>query len=573
MFLVHRLVAATLMLFALSAHAVDLNEHKEREYWKEITFTVDKAVGVYDISPVDRRLKPNFNCYRAPEVLIACLRGTQAAGAMLTVPQTLIPKAWLSKAGWAKVKLVRDLGLMAIVEGQEDGKSASTLKPAERVAKIKIERDELLATASELIKINTEQKIQQVDFRSITLAWSKQIPADITPSGKVAVGIIGAFMLAIDAHSHFNLAKQMEDERKDADITLVGIGAELTQQDGLPMVIQPIADSPAEKTGLKSGDLITKVDGISTKGMSLDLVVDKIRGVEDTPVVLEIQRGAETLNPTIVRAKIVQKNVVPKVLEEIGPKIAYIKLRQFMDPQACDKISASIKEMEAKNSTEALILDLRGNGGGLLNQAVCIGGLFAGKQPVAYEKYLADDHVVPFNGPADAITTKPMVVLINSSSASASEIVSGAMQGLKRAWIVGDRSFGKGSVQSGGEFPADKNLVLFSTVARFYMPVQLPNGTLDMRTNQRIGVIPDFSVPAKLGATPDETFFMREGDLYPYSLEAGTPTWESIRVSETQAISSCLEKGQRAEKALAAKSLQDYQLLKAEEVLACELGR
>lgn len=572
--LMNKTLVALVFSLTCTAHAIDLNHSNEDAYWKEIKFTVDLALTFLDYQVGGKgnaATISNGACYMQPEDFGACVKALQTLGLMLNPSMSIIPKTALSDASWKSVKVVRDLGLMVLVEGRLDTAVLAAFKPQERVAYVQEDRTRILAAGKAVIASIRTNRFP-IDFHSLALEMRANAPADV-PEGKIAVAVASGFMLAIDPHSHFDLTKLMQESDRNADQSLTGIGAELTMQDGMPTVVKPIAGGPSEKI-LQNGDVILQADGQVLKGLPLDKVVGLLRGAEHTQVRLKIQRGANQLETQITRAKIVLLNVEPRVSEDLGRTIGYVRLGSFMDDQACTKIKADIQRMQNQDKVEALILDLRNNGGGALDQAICIGGLFAGQQPIVYVKDLNTGKIVGTGkGLWPAITNKPMVVLINSGSASASEIVSGALQGLERAWLVGDRSFGKASVQSGAPLRVDPNLMFFRTTARFYVPMKGIGGTLQMRTNQRVGVVPDFEVPVKPNSTPEGLFSMREGDLFPYSLTAETKSWDLLRPSEAAVIQNCLDTGKRADGLYASRPGQDYQLLKAEEVLACELGK
>jgi carboxyl-terminal processing protease len=234
-----------------------------------------------------------------------------------------------------------------------------------------------------------------------------------------------------------------------------------------------------------------------------------------------------------------------------------------MDRNACEVIGQKIEKLTA-DGAKGLVFDLRGNGGGLLDEAICIGGLFAGQKVIVKVKDLEANSFEDKPSFHDSITSLPLVILIDAGSASASEVVSGAMQDHRRAWILGERSFGKGTVQAPQPF-LSRDIVLFRTIQRFYQPLG--------RTNQLVGIFPDFEVPATPDATADERFRLREADIYPHALKAESGDWKQPRPDEVSAVGACVAKDSLAKKAYAAakakKAAVDYQLLSAEEVLKC----
>jgi len=549
-----------------SAHAIDIA--KEDTYWKDVTLTLDQALSGLD-GHLGPKVIPNSACYVNAQGFGSCVKAIQTLGALLTPADSLIPKSGMNNPLWKGQKVIRDYGSFVLVEGAQDPATLAALKPQERIQAIQDDLNSTLQAAADEIK-GAVPGNTPIDFHALAHELAAKAPASI-PQGKLAVAIAGGFMLATDAHSHFDLTQEMNDSNTDADQSLTGIGCELMMQNGLPTVVKPIVGGPSEKI-LNSGDVIMQANGQDFAGWPLDKVVEALRGPEHTVVQLSVLRGQEKLNPQITRAKIVIKNVDGHVVQDFQPKVGYLHLGSFIDAQGCDKLKAQIQNMQTNDKVDSFILDLRGNPGGEINQAICIGGLFAGRQPIVYVKDLQTGKIAETGtGPAPAATDKPMVVLINGGSASASEIVSGALQGLERAWIVGDRSFGKASVQSGSPLSLDPHLMFFHTTARFYVPMKVGDGPLQMRTNQRVGVVPDFSVPFKPNATPDELFTMREGEMYPYSLTAETNSWDSVRPAQVATIQNCVTGEGGADKLYASRPGYDYQLLKAEEVLACSL--
>jgi carboxyl-terminal processing protease len=402
------------------------------------------------------------------------------------------------------------------------------------------------------------------NFETVITDVAKIAVKDPASDALVTASAISAHVAeSIDAHARIEAVQEMQDGLNDADQSFTGIGATLEYLDEMPVVTGPIEGGPAEKAGIKANDVITHVDNVSVKGMKLTEAVKIIRGPEGSTVKLRILRDGREVQISIVRAAIKLENVESKLVSDLGNAVGVIKLRNFMDRNACTSIGEKIDELTAKGA-KGLVLDLRGNGGGLVDQAVCIGGLFAGQKVIVKVKDLESDTFEDNTAFNESITDLPLVVLIDAGSASASEIVSGAMQDHRRAWILGERSFGKGTVQAPQPF-LTRDIVLFRTIKRFYQPLG--------RTNQLVGIFPDFEVPAKPDATADERFRLREADIYPHALKAESGDWKQPRPAEVSAVSACVASGSLAKKAYAAakakKASVDYQLLSAEEVLRC----
>jgi carboxyl-terminal processing protease len=283
-------------------------------------------------------------------------------------------------------------------------------------------------------------------------------------------------------------------------------------------------------------------------------------------VKLKVLRDGKEISLDIVRDTIKQDNLEAKVVSDLGRKIGVIKLRSFMDKNACGKMGQKLLSLESTDKVEGIVLDLRGNGGGLLDQAVCMGGLFFGKKVVVKVRDLQGGTFKDMFGSLPAATALPVVALIDAGSASASEVLSGALQDQQRAWVVGERSFGKGSVQAPSIFAGNEKIVLYKTVQRFYQPLG--------RTNQIVGIEPNFVRPIKPNATEEERFALRERDYFPNALDAESQAWVETRKEKVAKVESCVASGKLAEKKYAeltaARSNADYQLLAAQEVLNCD---
>ncbi|EAJ5692930.1 TPA: S41 family peptidase [Campylobacter fetus] len=312
---------------------------------------------------------------------------------------------------------------------------------------------------------------------------------------------IAGLMSNLDAHSSFLDEKAFKDMQIQTSGEFGGLGITVGMKDGALTVIAPIDDTPAFKAGVKSGDVILRIDGNSTIGITIDEAVSKMRGKPKTPVNITVVRKGEKkpFDLTIIRDIIKVESVQAKLIKD--DNILYLRVTNF-DQHVTSKAREFIKE---NPNVKGIVLDLRNNPGGLLNQAVGLANLFIDKGIIVSQKgrskeedenYIAD--------PSLFVTKVPLVVLVNGGSASASEIVSGALQDLKRAVVVGENTFGKGSVQI--VMSIDKTEALRLTVARYY----LPSG----RTIQAVGVKPDVIVyPGKAPTEDENGFSLKESDL------------------------------------------------------------
>ena len=313
---------------------------------------------------------------------------------------------------------------------------------------------------------------------------------------------IKGMVSSLDPHSGFMTPESFKELQVETKWEFGGLGIQIGIKDSVLTVIAPIDDTPAYKAGIKAGDKIIKIAGESTRNMEIEKAVTKMRGTKGTPIVLTIFREGWT-DPkdfTIIRDIIKIKSVKPKMLDA---SIGYIKLTQFQESTATD-LSTGLADLKKKGMT-SIILDLRNDPGGLLNSAVDVAEQFLPpKQLVVYIKGRTGDKIEYFTeGDKPSYTGIPMVVLVNQGSASASEIVAGALKDWKRAIIIGTQTFGKGSVQS--LIPLSDGSGLRLTTAKYYTP----NGT----SIQNVGITPDIIV--KLAAQEGQVnhTVIREKDL------------------------------------------------------------
>jgi len=320
---------------------------------------------------------------------------------------------------------------------------------------------------------------------------------DKTDDNKLVTEAINGVLKSLDPHSSYMDAKSYRDMQATSSGQFGGLGMQVNMEDGLLKVVSPIDDTPAAKAGILAGDVITQVDGAPVKGLTLTQAVDKMRGAPGTEVRLEIARKdqAAPLNLTLTREIIKVRSVRQ---EAEGDDVGYIRLTQFTG-RAYEDIKDAVKSLSAKIPPDQLkgyILDLRNNPGGLLDQAVRVAGAFLISGEIVSVRGRDPEHVQRFTAaPGDLIDGKPLIVLINGGSASASEIVAGALQDQKRATIIGSRTFGKASVQT--VIPLGQgNGALRLTTARYYTP--------SGRSIQAKGVAPDIEalqdVPKELAA-------------------------------------------------------------------------
>ncbi len=304
----------------------------------------------------------------------------------------------------------------------------------------------------------------------------------------------------LDAHSNYLTQKDYKQLKVQTKGEFGGLGITVGMRDGALTVISPIEGTPADKAGLKAKDIILKIDKESTIGMTIDEAVAIMRGKVGTPIDLAIVREGEAkpLSIHIVRGIISIQSVYAKT---IGDDVLYIRVTSF-DQKVATDVKKEINKR--KDTTKGIILDLRNNPGGLLDQAVDLTDLFVDEGDIVSQKGRdkSDDKVYAASS-GSTLTKVPMVVLINGGSASASEIVAGALQDHKRAILLGENTFGKGSVQI--VLPITQTEAIKLTIARYY----LPSG----RTIQAVGVKPDIEVFPGIVNIKKNEFALKESDL------------------------------------------------------------
>lgn len=302
-------------------------------------------------------------------------------------------------------------------------------------------------------------------------------------------GAIKGMLVTLDPHSGYMNSETFKELQVETKGRFGGLGIEITVKDGLLTVVAPIEDSPAFRAGVRSGDQIIKIGDEFTKDLLLVDAVKKMRGPKGTPITISVHReGRNSLIPiTVVRDVIQVKSVKSRMLED---RFGYVRLSQFQDGSASE-FYKSLEELTKKAShhtLEGLVIDLRNNPGGLLTQAIRVADLFLEDGVIVYTDGRLESQKQKYYAHKEGNEPKyPIVVLVNEGSASASEIVAGALQDHKRALIVGKQTFGKGSVQT--ILPMDEGCALRLTTALYY--------TKSGRSIQAKGVSPDVTVSAK----------------------------------------------------------------------------
>lgn len=305
-------------------------------------------------------------------------------------------------------------------------------------------------------------------------------------SKKLMEAAINGMLTSLDPHSSYMPADDFDDMQVQTRGEFGGLGIEVTQEDGFIKVVTPMDDTPAAKAGIQSGDYITHVDGESVLGLTLDQAVDKMRGEVGSEIVVTVVREGtqDPFDVSIIRDTIKLTAAKGRV---VGNAVV-VRLTTFNDqtyPGLEEELNKAVKELGGMDKVNGLVLDLRNNPGGLLTQAIEVSDAFLDKGEIVSTRGREAKDGERFNAEkGDLMGGKPIVVLINGGTASASEIVSGALQDHRRAVIVGTKSFGKGSVQSVIPLRGDGAMRL--TTARYYTP--------SGRSIQALGISPDIVV-------------------------------------------------------------------------------
>jgi len=342
-------------------------------------------------------------------------------------------------------------------------------------------------------------------FTNVLSIVKKNYVEDVDTKNLVT-GAINGMLSSLDPHSAYLTPDLYKELQMDTQGRFGGLGIEITVKNGILTVVSPIEDTPAFKAGVKPGDMIFKIEDEFTKDMTLVDAVKKMRGPKGTKITISIKREGvpELIDFTLMRDTIRVQSVRSRTLEE---GYGYIRLAQFQERSDRDLQKALEKLAAEKGGIKGLVLDLRNDPGGLLTQAVRVSDLFLDSGLIVYTEGRIESQKQKYFAQKEGTWTDfPMVVLVNGGSASASEIVAGALQDHKRAVVLGTKTFGKGSVQT--ILPLDDNSALRLTTARYFTP----NG----RSIQALGIVPDIVVdssPQEAKAEEKKRQSLREENL------------------------------------------------------------
>ncbi|MFH1627306.1 MAG: S41 family peptidase [Pseudomonadota bacterium] len=396
------------------------------------------------------------------------------------------------------------------------------------------------------VEADTKEVYKNIEIFTEVLRQVEKNYVEPQDSQKLIYGAIKGMVQSLDPHSSFMTKEEYNELMTETKGSFSGIGIEITIRDKIITVVSPIEGTPAYNAGIKAGDKIIMVEGQSTQDMNLIEAVKKIRGPEGSKVNLTIAReGMEKpLEFSITRGVIPLKSVRHYSL---SPGIGYVRVSNFQSNTAED-LSYALENLEKDGTLKGLIIDLRNNPGGLLSQAIEVSELFLDSGIIVSTKGRENAHNIKASAHKNKTERKyPIIVLVNGGSASAAEIVAGALQDNKKAIILGTRTFGKGSVQS--ILPLSDGSGLRLTTARYYTP----NG----KSIQSSGITPDIEIPflaPEKQEKPKPSRFIREEDLKGHMpLEEGnsekTPE-KDVKNGENEKVKMLLEKDNQVRQAL-----------------------
>ena len=357
----------------------------------------------------------------------------------------------------------------------------------------------------EEVKADTDSVYKNIELFTEVLREVEKNYVEPQDPHKLIYGAIKGMVKSLDPHSSFMTKDEYQELMTETKGSFSGVGIEITIKDDVLTVVSPIEGTPAYKAGMKAGDRIIKIEGKSTKGMTLLDAVKNIRGPKGSEVELTVVRKGrnEPLTFKIKRDVIPLKSVR---YHQLTPEIGYVRISNFQSHTTRD-LKDALRKLETKGGLKGLVLDLRNNPGGLLSQAVKVSDLFLDEGVIVSTRGRNSAQNISMNAHKNGTERKyPIIVLVNGGSASASEIVAGAMQDNKRALILGTRTFGKGSVQT--IIPLGDGSGLRLTTARYYTP--------SGRSIQLSGIVPDVNVefiPPAEEKNSKKPHFLREEDL------------------------------------------------------------
>lgn len=426
-----------------------------------------------------------------------------------------------------------------------------------------------------------DPEARAIDFDALA-DWIKRELVESERREDYAAAAISGYLAVADAHAKLLPAgeRPRTGGRRPAGSPEEeqGLAAQGTVYTGIGAAVQPMVDAalvtsilrgaPADAAGLRVDDFILEIDGTSTEGLSAEALVSRLRGSLGSIVGLRVKRQDRVLEVSVTRGAVAVANVASQALNDRGWQLAYLKIDSFLPPDTCRDFTREL-ERQLRPTLNGILLDLRDNAGGLIDQAVCIADLFLDEDLVVLEVRNLEDpsktQSVRTRRPARA--RMPMVTLVNARTGSAAEVLAGALQDHGRSLVVGELTFGKGTVQTMRPWRASRSVLELYTVSRYYRP-----SGVGVQLN---GIEPDIEALDQPGPPSRDQVVLREADLFPTALPREPEVWQHPNRELTQSLRRCARGEGLAEHRVDRERKEgragDYPLAVGQDALVCRL--
>ena len=506
-----------------------------------------------------------YACRQTTERFLACVAATQSLLDTSLRELQLVHAAWLTDRRKASRPQHR-FGDLVVVEKAQDERATH----ANILELISAKRQRILVWQ----QLCRKQGVPEADFTRL-LAWVRKELNTEERAEDYAAAAINAYLGIEDAHARIVPALTQADMayprsasvgRNQTGQSYSGIGASVQSIVGNIMITRVLPEGPAYAAGLQASDVLMAVDGQSVAGKSVPEVVAALRGAAGTVVSLRIKSQERVHQMRVRRATVEVTNVSSSVLEHRGRSLGYLHIDGFISGSTCADTRRELRGL-VKSDVNGLVLDLRDNMGGKIDQAVCVADLLLEPRAPVLEirSTRQKGHTDTLYSRQPAMTQVPVVTLVNAGTASASEALAGALQDHGRSLIVGERTFGKGTIQQIRPWNDSGSVMMFFTTARMFTP--------SGRTAQLVGIEPDLELQARPDDQPDRLTILREEDLFPTSLPTKAAPSGPVQSRVTAGMSECLEKtGQVKRRWFWQQPVEitgDYRLDKGYELLHC----
>lgn len=541
-------------IFSFSTSLVAEPKKTKEQYWKDTELELE----------LTERFINDQDCYAgAPRTHVACVFALKQAVSYASEGEfVLSTKSHMKRYPSHYGAVEKDFGEAVIVKSAF--KPEGSVLQMYKATKVKFEMD------LEVVLQLFQRGVKAYDSQEI-MSWIERNYLNAENEAAVTgESISKMYKVMLDPHSYLTPKGLIDHVTNNSTQRIFGIGVSLTYIKDLIIIQGVVENGPAEKAGMKAGDVITHINDQAVKDLGRKKAMVALRGERGSKVNLTVDRAGDAVELVVIRDEVVIENVQVKTIENANGKYGYLKLRSFMPADTCGKMLTALEDFESQaDELLGIIFDLRGNGGGRLDFAACIMGMLVGedKTVITAQDIRTGRILQTVKSTEKKVTSLPIAVLINSSSASASEIVAGALKDYERAYVVGETSFGKGTVQGLRVWNYNTKVMNALTMSRFHMP----SGW----SNQNVGVTPDIETYRRPNPTDMDKFAIRESDEF-LPVPAGDKKYEASakRKRSVAAINRCLTKEDAAERAFERMSNDfysaDYQLLQAQDTLFCK---